>query len=104
MLFKRLAAPDCRAKGWLLDGFPHTAEQAATIQRAGIVPDKVRAGIGLVGQPRAAREGLLRAALFGHHYKFKFDRLCAGQPKASLDAAPLPPEVLQYALFAFLPP
>lgn len=41
MLRKRLADPDCVARGWLLDGFPHTAEQCTQLQDMGIVPDKV---------------------------------------------------------------
>jgi hypothetical protein len=41
-LRRRLAQPDCVARGWLLDGFPHTAEQCAQLAEEGIVPDKVR--------------------------------------------------------------
>ncbi|PNH05620.1 Adenylate kinase, chloroplastic [Tetrabaena socialis] len=41
LLAKRLAEPDCVAKGWLLDGFPHTEEQCAMLQSLGIMPDKV---------------------------------------------------------------
>lgn len=43
VLRKRLALEDCQANGWLLDGFPHTAEQAAALKGMGIQPDKVRA-------------------------------------------------------------
>jgi adenylate kinase family enzyme len=42
-LHKRLQKEDCQANGWLLDGFPHTAEQAAALEQMGIQPDKVRA-------------------------------------------------------------
>jgi hypothetical protein len=27
LLLRRLAAPDCQAQGWALDGFPHTRKQ-----------------------------------------------------------------------------
>ncbi len=41
VLAQRLAEPDCVARGWLLDGFPHTAEQCEELARRGISPDKV---------------------------------------------------------------
>ncbi|GFR43730.1 hypothetical protein Agub_g4841 [Astrephomene gubernaculifera] len=41
LLSRRLSEPDCVARGWLLDGFPHTAEQCAELEARGIVPDKV---------------------------------------------------------------
>lgn len=40
-LQQRLARPDCVARGWLLDGFPHTREQCHALQAMGVVPDKV---------------------------------------------------------------
>jgi hypothetical protein len=42
VLHKRLQQDDCRANGWLLDGFPHTAAQAAALEDMQIQPDKVR--------------------------------------------------------------
>eukprot|EP01063_Lacrimia_lanifica_P017444 TRINITY_DN24536_c0_g1_i1.p2 TRINITY_DN24536_c0_g1~~TRINITY_DN24536_c0_g1_i1.p2 ORF type:complete len:255 (+),score=86.85 TRINITY_DN24536_c0_g1_i1:65-829(+) len=36
---KRLNEPDCKRKGWMLDGFPRTASQARIMIRDGIVPD-----------------------------------------------------------------
>lgn len=42
LLTRRVAEPDCIASGWLLDGFPHTAEQAEALKGLGMVPDKVR--------------------------------------------------------------
>lgn len=38
LLLRRLAAPDCAARGWALDGFPHTQQQVreAGIQSAAI--------------------------------------------------------------------
>ena len=41
LLRERITAPDCRQRGWLLDGFPHTAKQADSLAGYGIVPDKV---------------------------------------------------------------
>ncbi len=38
---ERLAAADCVSRGWLLDGFPRTGEQAKALQQANINPDKV---------------------------------------------------------------
>lgn len=35
----RLAEDDCKTKGWLLDGFPRTLEQASALRESGIVPD-----------------------------------------------------------------
>lgn len=35
----RLAEDDCKKKGWLLDGFPRTLEQADFLLESGIVPD-----------------------------------------------------------------
>lgn len=37
----RLAKPDCKTKGYLLDGFPRTLEQAKAMRDAGIVVDCV---------------------------------------------------------------
>ncbi|KAF8071222.1 GLTP1 [Scenedesmus sp. PABB004] len=41
LVLRRLAAPDCQAVGWALDGFPHTRKQAAVLAEAGHEPDKV---------------------------------------------------------------
>jgi adenylate kinase len=38
MVERRLSKPDVRERGWLLDGFPRTAFQAAALNKAGIVP------------------------------------------------------------------
>ena len=35
----RLACGDAQAHGWLLDGYPRSAEQAEAIEEAGIRPD-----------------------------------------------------------------
>ena len=34
-----MAETDCQSQGWLLDGFPRTAEQAKALEEAGIVAD-----------------------------------------------------------------
>lgn len=41
IILDRLAQDDCVEKGWLLDGFPRTEEQAQALEAAGIKPDKV---------------------------------------------------------------
>ncbi|GIL93290.1 hypothetical protein Vretimale_15687 [Volvox reticuliferus] len=41
VLRKRLAEPNCVARGWVLDGFPHTHIQCVELEEMGIVPDKV---------------------------------------------------------------
>jgi adenylate kinase len=38
MVQSRLAQPDVQERGWLLDGFPRTKEQAAALHAAGVVP------------------------------------------------------------------
>lgn len=38
MVKERLSQPDC-AKGWLLDGYPRSEEQAQALQESGIEPD-----------------------------------------------------------------
>jgi len=39
LVLDRLACPDCQNQGWILDGFPRTANQARALQRAGIHPE-----------------------------------------------------------------
>lgn len=39
MVKNRLSQEDAQAAGWLLDGYPRSAEQAEAIQEAGINPD-----------------------------------------------------------------
>lgn len=39
MVTARLAQPDAAARGWLLDGYPRSAEQADAIEAAGVRPD-----------------------------------------------------------------
>lgn len=39
MVKNRLSQPDAQESGWLLDGYPRSAEQADAIQEAGIRPD-----------------------------------------------------------------
>jgi adenylate kinase len=39
MVKSRLAAPDAVERGWLLDGYPRSAEQADAIEGAGVRPD-----------------------------------------------------------------
>ncbi|CEM14679.1 unnamed protein product [Vitrella brassicaformis CCMP3155] len=37
----RLMSPECRERGWLLDGFPRTAAQGEKLREYGIIPDCV---------------------------------------------------------------
>ena len=39
MVVRRLQQEDAQTKGWLLDGYPRSAEQAEAIEAAGIHPD-----------------------------------------------------------------
>ena len=39
MVVNRLQQEDAQSKGWLLDGYPRSGEQAEAIQAAGIHPD-----------------------------------------------------------------
>ncbi len=39
MVKNRLSQEDAQKSGWLLDGYPRSAEQAEAIQEAGIKPD-----------------------------------------------------------------
>ena len=41
MLFEKLKSPETAASGWLLDGFPRTAEQATAMQAEGLSPDSL---------------------------------------------------------------
>lgn len=41
MVKSRLNEDDCTSKGWLLDGYPRSASQAASLEEAGIVPELV---------------------------------------------------------------
>ena len=38
---KRMDQDDCIARGWMLDGFPHTLKESEALTRGGIFPDKV---------------------------------------------------------------
>ncbi len=38
---ERLAQQDCKAQGWVLEGFPRTLPQAQLMQEAGITPTRV---------------------------------------------------------------
>ena len=41
----RLAQPDARERGWLLDGFPRTEVQAKAMEKLFLLPTKVMAGL-----------------------------------------------------------
>ncbi|KAI9988391.1 hypothetical protein PInf_021794 [Phytophthora infestans] len=43
VVLERLAQPDCKSRGWLLDGFPRTEAQALALLAARIAPDCVLA-------------------------------------------------------------
>ena len=38
ILNDRMKLADCIKKGWVMEGFPHTREQALALQSAGIYP------------------------------------------------------------------
>jgi len=40
ILEKRLNAPDCMTRGWVLRGFPRDIEQAERLQKACIIPNR----------------------------------------------------------------
>ena len=40
LVAERVFGEECTEKGWLLDGFPRTKEQAELLKNAGVVPDK----------------------------------------------------------------
>ncbi|RKO92734.1 adenylate kinase-domain-containing protein [Blyttiomyces helicus] len=42
LICRRLNAPDCVGKGWILDDFPNTREQALALQEKGFVPNRER--------------------------------------------------------------
>jgi len=39
LVLQRLNSSDCQRRGWILDGFPRTANQARALLRSGIIPD-----------------------------------------------------------------
>lgn len=39
LVIDRLRSPDCASRGWILDGFPRTANQARALLDAGFLPD-----------------------------------------------------------------
>jgi len=41
MILDRINLPDCKAKGYLLDGFPRSPAQAQVLIEKGIIPDSV---------------------------------------------------------------
>merc|ERR1712060_774202 len=41
LVVNRLLQPDCLAHGWILDGFPRTAAQAAAMEKNFVAPNKV---------------------------------------------------------------
>lgn len=40
VLKERMDDLDCQARGWVLHGFPKTAAQAETLDKAGFAPDR----------------------------------------------------------------
>nr|XP_014341646.1 PREDICTED: adenylate kinase 8 isoform X2 [Latimeria chalumnae] len=41
LILERLSKVDCIKRGWLIEGFPETREQAVMLQQAGIIPEHV---------------------------------------------------------------
>lgn len=39
MVKERLSSEDAKEKGWLLDGYPRTLDQAQSLEQLGIRPD-----------------------------------------------------------------
>ena len=61
---KRIQLDDCCSRGWVLDGYPQTRDQAIKLSKAGIIPTVVFA--------MSTKSELIKERIFSSTYNGKF--------------------------------
>lgn len=92
MVKNKLAEPEVQQRGWLLDGYPRSGEQAEAIEREGIRPDvflliNVRAALYTFVCLFFSIEGEGRGSLFRSAW-------CSRSERGGSGGAPCPPPAL----------